>query len=140
MQINGSPSFSTEVVNDFEAGYRVQISKSFSADVTAFYDQFTNIRSYALGNAAFAFFPAPHLDVSEYEGNDAEAVGKGAEVSLAWKILPAWKLEGSYSYNIVNDWLSSSAAAGSISASGKAPSHNKWRIQSYVNLSKILEA
>jgi iron complex outermembrane receptor protein len=135
-EITGSPAFSTEALNDYEAGYRVQVSKRLSADLAVFYDQYSNIRSYASSYPALMFSPAPYLDVTEQEGNAAAAVGKGAESSVAFEVSPRWKLEGSYTYNIVDAFLSSSAPPGSINAGGKEPSHNKWRLQSYVNLSK----
>ena len=51
-------------------------------------------------------------------------------------VLKRWKLEGSYTYNAVDASLSLTALPGSVSAGGKEPSRNKWRLQSYVNLSK----
>ena len=135
-ELDGSPAFSTEALNDYEAGYRVQISKRFSADLAAFYDQYSNIRSYVSSYPALMFSPAPYLNVIESEGNAAAAAGMGAESSVAFEVSPRWKLEGSYTYNIVDAALSSSAPPGSVYAGGKEPSHNKWRLQSYVNLSK----
>lgn len=131
-----SPQFSTESVKDFEAGYRTQLSKTLSMDLTAFYDQYSNIRSAVAGNPNLLFSPVLHLGVTETTGNGVEATGKGAESTLAWQVLPAWKLEGSYTYNLVNPWVSTSAPPGTTFGSLKEPSRNKWRIQSYVNLSK----
>jgi len=131
-----SPSFSTESVRDFEAGYRAQISKRFSWDVTAFYDRYSNIRSALAGNPVLSFAPVPHLGITETATNGTEAVGKGAEGVIAWQVLRDWKLEGSYTYNIVDPWVSSSAPPGTGFGSLREPSHNKWRLQSYVNLSK----
>jgi iron complex outermembrane receptor protein len=131
-----SPGFSTESVKDFEAGYRVQLSKKFSADLALFYDQYANIRSYVTGEPVLAITPVPHLDVTNYYSNGVAATGKGGETSIAWQVLPAWKLEGSYSYIVIDSWLTSSAPPGSGDEIGKDPSRNKWRLQSYVNLSK----
>jgi iron complex outermembrane receptor protein len=130
-----SPAFSTETVKDFEAGYRAQLSKKFSADLTAFYNQYSNIRSATSTAPVLARTPRPHLNVTDLTTNYAAAVGKGAEGSIAWQVLPAWKLEGSYTYNAINGWVDSSAPP-SIIAGLKPPSRNKWRLQSYVNLSK----
>jgi iron complex outermembrane recepter protein len=139
--INGSTAFSSESVMDFQAGYRVQMSKTFSADLAVFYDQYSNLRSFVLDGPVLALDPVPHLNVLGYTGNGSSAVGKGAEGSMAWQVLPVWKLEGSYTYNAINQWLNSSAPPGSVEDSGdrKEPSRNKWRLQSYVNLSKAWE-
>jgi iron complex outermembrane receptor protein len=134
--LDGSLGFLNESVKDFEAGYRAQLSKSFSADVTAFYDQYSDIRSLVGSTPTLALSPAPHLNLVGTVGNDAAEVGKGAEASIAWQTMSAWKLEGSYTYNIVNSWLTASAPAGSVDGAGNPPSRNKWRLQSYVNLSK----
>jgi iron complex outermembrane receptor protein len=131
-----SPQFSTETVKDFEIGYREQIAKTFSADITAFYDEYSDIRSATGTVPVFAPTPVPHLNVTVFTTNYTEATGKGAEGSLAWQVLKAWKLEGSYTYNAFNPWLDSNAPPTSDFASLKVPARNKWRLQSYVNLSK----
>ena len=137
VQINGSASFAPESVRDFEAGYRTQVSKTFSLDLTGFYDQFAGVRSWIAPAPVFMFNTVPFLQVTESEGNGARAIGKGGEAAVAWEVSRSWKLEGSYTYSIVDPYLSATAPAGSIDAGGKLPSHNKWRVQSYVNLSKV---
>jgi iron complex outermembrane receptor protein len=132
----GSPAFQTESVKDFEAGYRAQISRAFSADVTGFYDQFSNIRTYVTGDPVFESSPIPYPNVAAYAANGAAATGKGAEGSVAWQVLPDWKLEGSYTWILIDSWLDSSAPPGSVYGEGNAPPRHKWRLQSYVNLSK----
>jgi iron complex outermembrane receptor protein len=133
----GTPAFASESVNDFEAGYRVQISKVFSVDVTGFYDQYSNLRSFVGGNPTLVLAAPPYLSVIEFTSNGSIATGKGAEASVAWQVLKDWKLEGSYTYNLIDPALSSTAPPGSVYAGGKVPSHNKWRLQSYLNISKL---
>jgi len=132
----GSPAFASESVNDFEGGYRGQLSKALSVDLTAFYDRYSNIRSFVIGNPVLAFAPAPYLLATASTANGTVETGKGAEVSLAWQVLPNWKLEGSYTYTLIDSWLSGSAPPGSVYGDEKEPSRNKWRLQSYVNLSR----
>lgn len=139
LNLANSPAFSTESVNDFEAGYRGQMSKTFSADLSIFYDRFSNNRSAANGYPVFVPSPFPHLEVTTSTGNGTEATGKGAESSITWQVLPDWKLQGSYTYNLIDPWISGSAPAGTTYGSLKLPSHNKWRLQSYINISKSLK-
>lgn len=132
-----SPGFLTEAVSDFEAGYRGELSPKFTVDLSVFYDRFSSLKSFLSGDPAFAPSPVPHLDVPFYTQNDAGAVGKGGEGSLAWQVLPKWKLEGSYTYVLINPWLTSAAPPGAVlGGADKQPSRNKWRLQSYLNLSK----
>ena len=132
----GSPAFASESVKDFEGGYRGQLSKAFSVDLTAFSDRYSKIRSFVIGNPVLAFAPAPYLLSTAYTANGTAETGKGAEASLAWQVLPDWKIEGTYTYTLIDWWLSGSAAPGSVYADEKQPSRNKWRLQSYVNLSR----
>ncbi len=131
-----SPGFLTESVKDFEGGYRAELSKQFSADLTAFYDLYSDIRSATGTVPVLGFAPAPHLSVTEFTTNNTAATGKGAEASVGWQVTKPWKLEGSYTYNTINAWLAPGAQPGSGFGSLKLPSRNKWRLQSYVNLSK----
>ena len=131
-----SPEFKAERVKDFEIGYRGQISKRFSLDLAAFYDQYSGNSSDVPGYPAFIFYPVPHLDVTESTANWTDATGKGIEAAVAWQVLPAWKLEGSYTYNLVDPWINGAAPPGSFDGGVKLPSRNKWRLQSYVNLSR----
>jgi iron complex outermembrane receptor protein len=137
----GSPDFSAELVKDVQAGYRGQISRVFSLDLGAFYDGYSSLRSFAPGSPVFASEPLPHVALTGYAANGASAVGKGAEGSLAWQLLPFWKVEGSYTYTLINQWLNSSDPRGSVlDASGvKEPPRSEWRLQSYINLSKTWE-
>ena len=137
----GSPGFSAEVLKDVQAGYRSQLSKTFTLDLAVFYDRYSSLRTFAPGSPVFASEPLPHLDVTGYVANGASAVGKGAEGSLAWQVLPSWKLEASYTYNLINQWLNPADPRGSVldTSGGKEPPRSEWRLQSYINLSKTWE-
>ncbi len=132
----GSPAFGAEKVTDFESGYRAQISKRLSADLALFYDGFSDMRSFASGAPVFVPGAVPYLEVEETTGNSAAATGKGGEVSFAWEALRDWKLEGSYSYAIVDSWVRGWAALGTAAGDIRQGPRNKWRLQSYVNLGR----
>jgi iron complex outermembrane receptor protein len=137
--LTGNPNFKPESVKDYEAGYRAQLSKSFSIDIATFYNQYSNLRSFTSLTPVFELSPVPHLQVKDTLGNYSGAVGKGAEAAVAWQIFPDWKLEGSYTYNAVASTSDPSAPPETLQGSGKYPSHNKWRLQSYVNLPKSFQ-
>lgn len=132
----GSPLFRPETVQDFEAGYRAQLSKRFSADVALFYDQFGNMRSFSTGNPILVSGDLPWLELPQITGNAAAATGKGGETSIAWQILHDWKLQGSYSYNVTDSWVEKSAAPGTVAGDTRQGPRNKWGLQSYLNLSR----
>jgi iron complex outermembrane receptor protein len=134
-----SPAFLSEVVTDFEVGHRAQLTKKLSVDVSLFYDRYSRLQSYTADAPTFGLAPAPHLDVTATAANNIAGTGKGAESSISWQVLPSWKLEGSYTHDEVNTWFTASAPAGSVEVT-KQPSRNKWRLQSYVNLSKHWQA
>ena len=136
--IAGSAGFSNEAVKDFEAGYRGQISRTLSLDLTAFYDRLSNLRSFATGDRTLVVTPIPHWEITGLAGNVGEATGKGGEGSIAWQASRAWKLEGSHTYYLGDTWLSASASPQSVYGGGKPRPRNNWRLQSYANLSRSL--
>ncbi len=132
----GSPAFHSESVRDFEAGYRAQLSKKFSADVALFYDQFGNMRSFITGAPVLVPGVFPYLELPQITGNAEAATGKGSETSIAWQVLREWKLQGSYSYNITDSWLDKSAAPGTVAGDTRQGPRNKRGLHSYLNLSR----
>jgi iron complex outermembrane receptor protein len=75
----------------YEAGYKVQPVKPFTADVTGFYNTYHNLIDYR--PVTMGGFP-----VGVLYANDIAADTYGAEVSANWQVNDQWRLSGSYSY------------------------------------------
>lgn len=132
----GSAAFRPEMVRDFEAGYRAQLSKKFSADVALFYDEFSNMRSFTTEAPILVSGVFPYLELPQMTANAAAATGKGGEISIAWQVLRDWKLQGSYSYNIIDAWVEGWATPGTVTGEPRQGPRNQWGLQSYLNVSR----
>jgi iron complex outermembrane receptor protein len=82
-----------------EIGYRTQLAKNLSLDLTAFYNSYTNLGSTESGAPFLEFSPAPlHLVIPINGANLLNGDGHGAEMALNWKPVSRWTLNPSYSY------------------------------------------
>jgi iron complex outermembrane recepter protein len=101
--IFGSPQFGSEDLLAYEVGYRVQATNSFSLDIAAFYNNYTNLRSAEPGAPILVGSPVPSYVVLPFVASNKMSGGTyGIEPFAEWKILPRWKLMGSYSFLRMN--------------------------------------
>ena len=97
--VYGSNQFKSEDLLAYEVGYRVQVSNNLSADIATFYNNYTHLRSAEPGAPFVQTDPAPlHLVVPFVASNKMHGGTYGAELFTEYKVLPRWKLTGSYSY------------------------------------------
>lgn len=101
--IFGSSQFGSEDLLAYEVGYRVQATNSFSLDLAAFYNNYTNLRSAEPGAPILVGSPVPSYVVLPFVASNKMSGGTyGIEPFAEWKILPRWKLMGSYSFLRMN--------------------------------------
>jgi iron complex outermembrane receptor protein len=101
--IFGSPLFRSEDLLAYEVGYRVQATSSFSLDLAAFYNHYTNLRSAEPGAPILGGSPIPSYVVLPFVASNKMGGGTyGIEPFAEWKILPRWKILGSYSFLRMN--------------------------------------
>jgi iron complex outermembrane recepter protein len=82
-----------------EVGYRTQISKPFSLDLTGFYNSYPNVLSSEIGALFLEADPAPlHLVFPIFLANMLHGEGYGAEVVANWKPASRWTLSPGFSY------------------------------------------
>lgn len=124
--IDGSPSTSSEILTEYEAGYRVQHA-SYSFDVAAFVGSYDDLASHAQGVPGVAeelgtrVFRVPLI-----ARNDALATSRGVELSAGWT--PTTWAQVSTSYSLLDIAFDSQVGAGSTSAqivpiNGPVPRH-----------------
>lgn len=101
--IFGSPLFGSEHLLAYEAGYRVQATSSLSLDIAAFYNNYTDLRSAEPGAPILEGSPVPTFVVLPFVASNKMSGGTyGIEPFAEWKVLPRWKLSGSYSFLRMN--------------------------------------
>jgi iron complex outermembrane recepter protein len=95
----GSNQFKSEDLLAYEVGYRVQATSSFSADIAAFYNNYSNLRTAEPGTPFVEGSPAPTDVVVPFVASNKMSGGTyGIEPFADWRVLPKWRLLGSYSF------------------------------------------
>lgn len=138
--IFGSPHFKSEDLLAYEAGYRVQATKFLSLDIAAFYNNYANLRSAEPGQPFIEGSPAPTDLVQPFVASNKMGGGTyGIEPFVEWKVLPKWRLFGSYSYlqMDIRKNKNSQDPTGD-NPDGQSPRH-QFFVQSSIDLPKHFE-
>lgn len=104
-QVEGSTAFKSEDLLAYEVGYRVQATKTFSADIAAFYNNYTNLRTAEPGQPFTepVGSPIPASVVYPFVAENKMSGGTyGIEPFFTWKVFPIWKIYANYSYLQMN--------------------------------------
>ena len=97
--IEGSPTFQSEHLLSYEAGYRVTITPHVYLDVASFYNIYHDLQNYGALSLAVSATPPPlHLNIVVPYANGIEGHTIGAEIAPNWQITHWWQVRGSYSY------------------------------------------
>jgi iron complex outermembrane receptor protein len=90
--LKGSPDFVSETLLAYEVGYRAQIGPKLAASVSAFYNDYHNLRSTtATPTTAVYVFPYPVFFQNNLEGET-----HGLEISASYQMLEWWRLHAGY--------------------------------------------
>jgi len=87
--LSGSDDFDSENVIAYEIGYRAQLGSSFSTSITAFYNEYDDVRS-------LSFTPATLVPL--FLDNNLEGETQGVELSADYQVMRWWRLRLGYSY------------------------------------------
>jgi iron complex outermembrane recepter protein len=88
LTIQGNPDFRSEEVISYEAGYRTTFVKSVSLDVTGFYNDYRDLRSFASGTP---FFSGSAITQPLIITNGLQAKTYGVEIATVWQMLDWWR-------------------------------------------------
>src|SRR2546421_8268021 len=99
----GSHDFRSEDLLAYEIGYRVQATSTLSADIATFYNSYSGLRTAEPGAAFLEGSPAPTDIVIPFVAANKMSGGTyGLELFADWRVVPKWRLVGSYSYLQMN--------------------------------------
>jgi iron complex outermembrane receptor protein len=95
LTFNGSEQFDSEELISYELGYRTTVIDDVSVDITAFYNDYSNLRSLRKGPASFegTFLEQPFVFDNE---NSAQTYG--FEIATVWQMLDWWRWDVNYSF------------------------------------------
>ena len=90
--LRGSPDFVSETLLAYELGYRAEIGPKLAASVSAFYNEYHDLRSTtATPTTAVYVFPYPIFFQNNLEGET-----HGLELSASYQMLEWWRLHAGY--------------------------------------------
>jgi iron complex outermembrane receptor protein len=139
-QIRGTPSARPERLRDYEIGYRSQVSKRFSVDLTAFSSYYYDLETLDPGDPYFTVSQGPpHLVLPFFFGNTAKAHTYGAELSANWNVTSRWRINAGYSaihLKVIRN--PGSQDANELERAANTP-ENQSQLRSFVNLAHNLE-
>ena len=136
----GSHQFNSEDLLAYELGYRVQATKNLSLDIATFYNNYSNLRTAEPGAPFVEGSPAPTDFVIPFvAGNKMSGGTYGVELFADWKVVPKWRLVGSYSYLQMDIHKNiDSQDPTPDNPNGSSPRH-QWYLRSSVDLPKHFE-
>jgi len=131
----GSHQFQSEDLLAYELGYRVQVTSSLSADVATFYNNYSNLRTAEPGVPSLEGSPAPtNIVIPFFAANKMSGGTYGAELFADWKVIPKWRLVGSYSYLQMDIRKNSDSLDPTAdNPNGSSPRH-QWYLRSSIDL------
>ncbi len=90
--LDGSSHFESETLLAYELGYRAQLSSKVSASVSAFYNDYDNIRSFTPSPPP-AFFGFPIVAANNLAGETY-----GVELNATYQMLDWWRWHAGYDF------------------------------------------
>ena len=85
--LKGGSNFTSEAMIAYELGYRAQLSSTFTTSVSAFYNQYNDVRSTSI---------TPGTILPFYFANNLEGDTYGLEFSGTYQVTEAWSLHAGY--------------------------------------------
>jgi iron complex outermembrane recepter protein len=129
--------FNSEDLLAYELGYRVQATSNLSLDIATFYNNYSNLRTAEPGAPFVEGSPAPtDIVIPFVAGNKMSGGTYGVELFADWKVVPKWRLVGSYSYLQMNIHKNlDSQDPTPDNPNGSSPRH-QWYLRSSLDLPK----
>lgn len=125
----GNPAAETENLVDAEVGYRVEIGRAASIDVTAFGGRYDHLATHETAAPIVQFVPSPRILVTSHIGNELEATTRGVEIAGQWAPLPALRLDGSYTaFHVTPNLVAASQDPTAATSDGNAP-RAQWQLR-----------
>ncbi len=90
--LQGNPDFDSETVIAYELGYRAQLASKLSSSISAFYNDYGDLRSVSATPTSEYYT----LALPDYFANNLEGDTYGFEWTGTYEILPNWRLHAGY--------------------------------------------
>ncbi|MEE9426350.1 MAG: TonB-dependent receptor plug domain-containing protein, partial [Methylococcales bacterium] len=94
VSLTGNKQYNSEEVISYEAGYRTTLIDNVSIDFTAFYNDYSNLRSVDTG---LSNFNGAFVEQTLIFNNNHAAKSYGFEIATVWQMLDWWRWDVNYS-------------------------------------------
>lgn len=98
LRLIGNPQVKAEELRDYELGYRSELTKTLSLDVSTFLSFYHHLETIEPQNPVIIPGSPLIIEIPFLYENEAHAMDYGGEVSLTWKAAPRWRISPGYSY------------------------------------------
>lgn len=117
----GSEQTTSERLNAYEVGYRIQPTDDIAIDSSVFYNDYSNLIINRLGtpHLVSSGFSSPYVEVPLFLVNGGKGHSYGGEIVANWQATPIWNLEASYSYLDIT----LKDGTSSVNTEDKSPQH-----------------
>jgi len=133
----GSRQFGSEDLLAYEFGYRMQATTNLSFDIATFYNSYSNLRSAEPGTPYPEGSPVPTDIVVPFVASNKMSGGTyGLELFADWKVIPKWRLSGSYSYLQMDIHKNSNSQDPTADIPNGASPRHQWYLRSSIDLPK----
>ena len=88
----GNPQVKAEELRDYELGYRSELTKTLSLDVSTFLSFYHHLETIEPQNPVYLPGSPLIIEIPFLYDNQAHAVDYGGELSLTWKAAPRWRI------------------------------------------------
>lgn len=126
LRLLGNPNFQDERLIGYEAGYRTMLSKRFSLDVAAYFNDWDHVQTTEPSAAFFETTPLPAHEVQTliYQ-NLMHGETHGFEVAANWKLTDRWSISPGFAF--ANEHMHTAPKSADIQTrpfiEGNAPDH-----------------
>ncbi len=138
LRCSGNPNTKVEQLRDYETGYRAQISRRLSLDVTGFLSFYHNLQTTEpqtpFFNPAGGYLVIPL--VFDYK---AHAMSYGAEAFATWNVTDRWKISPGLTMLNMSVTRDASSQDPTIEQTpGRSP-RRSYQVRSFINLGRGFE-
>ncbi|HEY3840631.1 MAG TPA: TonB-dependent receptor [Bryobacteraceae bacterium] len=140
LKVVGNPEIKAETLNDYEAGYRGQLSPRLSLDVTAFFGFYNRLETAEPQNPyVTAAGGYPLLVIPLLFDDLGHAHSRGLEAFANWNVSSRWKLSPGFSTLGITTALDASSQDVTLQLTpGSSPKYQP-QVRSEVNLRRNLD-
>jgi iron complex outermembrane receptor protein len=138
--VSGSPNTKVEQLRDFEVGYRAQINRRLSLDVTGFLSFYKNLETSEPQIPYFTLSGGfPHFVIPLIYDYKAHAQSYGLEAFATWNATDRWKLSPSLTMLNLSAMRNPSSQDSTISLLAGYSPRRIYQVRSFVNLGRSFE-